>query len=658
MPITVFKFNPLRLEAARKFVHADSSDESHQFHVSMAPLHRQGKKVGKIHFDTKVLQNGSTSAVQADATLMIADEVIRASLLWQAATGNHQIPSCVSDQVLSSTGRKARVTFQAKRLTSVTVTSPPKVLVTSLQYVSTIPDSSATLQNVTVHISDTSAPSNYHYRLYLASGEKLLDDVIDGAESTTLVLNNLQSNVAYKLVVSLSPLFDDFETSTTTFTPQPLDINDLADWDGEKHVLRDSCVIQQGHQLIHGKLHVPKNKTLTVYGNMDSTDTLTVTGTVHIHGQHVTRKEFNVSKNGVYNVHGRSVHKTSDPLKGMTKTTSTETPNKISGYYNIFSGGSSYTQIGVTCINYGSFIIYDGGRYDNLGVLNNFYYINVSGNLNNSGTINNNFYANQETQKTFTTRYGDIHVYGTLMNYNATTANLQNGGKGYLDDDKYIQVSQDGKINNYSPDFAVQGLLKNYPKDGIYANAGSSIDVYGTLDLYAGNINVYSNVLSIITPGVINNKSNITYIDDKQYFGLSYNYQTDDTIYFTIKIDDGSTIYENGIDQDPPNDDTFRINIGDYDDGGLFSHDTHNIQSFIDAYAKKHDNHKTLKLDKTMFGVLTGCHACRVNVLLGTTANIPQPDPRTNDARVYSTSPFIYNAVTSKVVDIFGNVLP
>ena len=302
--------------------------------------------------------------------------------------------------------------------------------------------------------------------------------------------------------------------------------------------------------------------------------------------------------------------------------------------------------------------------------MNNYGTLTIGGTFYNSGTINNNFYAVQTATNTFETSYAKLEIPsyglgGNLVNYNIANANKQNDGNGYLEgtadngSNIYITAKQDGKINNYSPNFTIKGALTNYPENGIYATAGSTINVVNILDIVSGSIKVYSNVLNVVyPPGYINNKSNITYIDDKQYFGLSYNYQTDDTIYFTIKIDDGSTIYENGIDQDPPNDDTFRINIGDYDDGGLFSHDTHNIQSFIDAYAKKHDNHKTLKLDKTMFGVLTGCHACRVNVLLGTTANIPQPDPRTNDARVYSTSPFIYNAVTGNVVDINGNVLP
>jgi hypothetical protein len=226
MPINVFTFNPLRLDAERKFVNADSSDESRQFHVSVAPLRHLGKKVGRIHFDTKVLHNGLKSVVQADATLMInqPEEVIRASLLWQAVKGNHQVPSCVSDQVLSSTGRKARVAFtQAKGMPSVTVTSPPTVLVTTMQYVSTITNSSATLQKATIQISDTTAPSNYYYRLYLvSSGARLLNAILDGAKSTTLVLNELQSNVAYKLVVSISPLFGDYEISTTMLTPQTL----------------------------------------------------------------------------------------------------------------------------------------------------------------------------------------------------------------------------------------------------------------------------------------------------------------------------------------------------------------------------------------------------------------------------------------------------
>jgi hypothetical protein len=647
MPTNVFNFKPHHLEASRKFVHADSSDESHKFHVSVAPLRGQGKKVGKIHFDTKVLQNGSSSVVQADATLMIADEVLRASLLWQANTGNHQVPSCVSDQVLSSTGRKAKVTFQAKRLTSVTVTSPPKVLVTSLQYVSTIPDSSATLQNVTVHISDTSAPSNYYYKLYLASGEQLLDDVIDGAESTTLVLNNLQSNVAYKLVVSLSLVFDDYETSTTTFTPQPLDINDFADWDGEKHVLRESTTIQKGNQLIHGKLHVPKNKTLTVYGNMDSTDTLTVAGTVHIHGQHVTRKEFNVLKNGSYHVHGRAVHK-SELSRDITTTGTTQT---ITGEYTIASGGSTCIGPYITCNIYGTYLISSGGQLDNYGLMETFYYLSVAGKLYNSGTINNNFYE-------VTIYYAQVYIHstGTLTNYTIDRSNSQNGGKGYLESTEngnnvYVKTSQDGRINNYSPNFSINNLLVTYPLEGIYANAGSTINVLDTLNIETGNIVVYTGVINRTSTGSIHNyNSNVIYKNDKQHYGVTYMKQTQTDIFLQINIGTNTALYDNGFDDSMPGN-YLILEIRDYNDNVLNSAG-YNTQAIISSPFSKHDHRKTLTVHKSLLSSFTQPHALRVHV----SALNPSPATATSYSILYSESSFIYN--NGYVVDLNGNVLP
>jgi len=430
------------------------------------------------------------------------------------------------------------------------------------------------------------------------------------------------------------------------------DINDLAYWDGEKHVLRQSSIVHPGQTLTHAKLHVPKDKTLTVHGNMDSTDMLTVEGHVHIHGMHVTRKGFHVLKNGSYHVHGKSRHTASGTTKDMTTTDTTQT---VSGTYEVLSGGSSYTGAGITCNIYGTYKIDSGGRCDNYGVMNNYYYLSVSGNMYNSGFINNNFHVFQSPSSVFAQVY--IHSTGTLVNYNIANANKQNNNNGYFygtasnGNNIYITAKQDGKIYNNSPNFSINGTLTTYPDNGIKALAGSTINVLKYLDITAGDIKIYSNVLNVVSPGSIHNSnSNITYVDDKQYYDLTYMRQTEDSIFFQINIGGGTALYENGFATSRAQ--TLQIlSYDDYIGDPLISHEYDNIQAIISSPATKHDHRKTLTVYKSLFSSFSGVKAYRIYVA----ATHTSPGENSNVlSKLYSASPFIFDRDGSNVVGLNG----
>jgi hypothetical protein len=437
------------------------------------------------------------------------------------------------------------------------------------------------------------------------------------------------------------------------------DINDLADWDGEKHVLRQSSIVHPGQTLTHAKLHVPKDKTLTVHGNMDSTDMLTVEGHVHIHGMHVTRKGFHVLKNGSYHVHGNSRHTASGTTTKDTQTVY----GAVYGKYEVLYGGSSYTASGLTCDIYGTFQIDSGGRYDNYGVINNYYYLSITGSMYNSGIIYNNFNAasNSGQPSVFAQVY--IHSGGTLVNFNKANANKQNNNRGYLfssssEGNTYITAKQDGRIYNNSPNFSINGTLTTYPDNGIEALAGSTINVLKYLDISAGDIKIYSNVLSSESlKNTHNSNSKITYVDDKQYYDLTYMYQTDDTIFFQINIGGGSALYEHGFATSRSQ--TLEILSYDvYDGNPLISHDYDNIKAIISSPATTHDHRKTLSVDKSLFNSLTGIQAYRIFVRA---TNTSPEEPSNVLSKLFSASPFIFDRsmkTKGEVVGLNGVDLP
>ena len=86
--------------------------------------------------------------------------------------------------------------------------------------------------------------------------------------------------------------------------PRPtVQLGDIADFDGEKHVLRANTVIPQGHTLTHAKLHVPHGKTFVNHGRVISTDLFSVEGTAHNFGSHTVQKGVHVLPTGHYHVY-------------------------------------------------------------------------------------------------------------------------------------------------------------------------------------------------------------------------------------------------------------------------------------------------------------------------------------------------------------------
>jgi hypothetical protein len=143
-----------------------------------------------------------------------------------------------------------------------------------------------------------------------------------------------------------------------------IDINDIAYWDGEKHVLRDSVHISIDHTFTHGKLHIPRHKKLHIYGNMLSNDHLIVEGELHIFGSH-SHKKMMILENGIYQVYGTAINSNEPFLKTVISDTESNTSDVINkGIFCVQTNGS-YTNNFTFTNNASSIFEIDGSFINN-----------------------------------------------------------------------------------------------------------------------------------------------------------------------------------------------------------------------------------------------------------------------------------------------------
>jgi hypothetical protein len=186
-----------------------------------------------------------------------------------------------------------------------------------------------------------------------------------------------------------------------------VDIHDIGYWDGEKHVLKKSTHIPLDHSFTHGKLHIPKHKTLTVHGNMESTDHLQIDGLMIVHGNHM-HKKLTISPSGIYQVYGTASNSNEPLLKTITIDDTESNTSDVN--------------------NSGTFLIDQNGSYTN-----NYSFVNNSSALitiNSGGSFinNKNLYFNNDTNNNTS---ATMKLYGTFTNsykfYNTGCIYIYNG---------------------------------------------------------------------------------------------------------------------------------------------------------------------------------------------------------------------------------------
>jgi hypothetical protein len=299
--------------------------------------------------------------------------------------------------------------------------------------------------------------------------------------------------------------------------PPTVQLDDIAEFDGQRHVLRADTVIQKGHTLAHGKLHVPANRTLVNHGTIVSSDALSVEGTVHNFGKHTLQNGVHVLSTGHYHVHHHlEVRPTStprslplDPIDGDdsnsawsvvdgTVTISATGTLENSSLITVSSTGSIVVLGTLVNLNMNASIINNGvlrvaNKFVNFGLVTTRVQALVEGELHNGGTFKTEFYLGS---------YSTTLVSGTMYNYisyeahkllgiNAketytylspisNTTYYANGGDVYVTSGAAVgtDTSSDqsfriqGRLNNYGTVKAYYGC-KIYLDGGTFKNIGT-----------------------------------------------------------------------------------------------------------------------------------------------------------------------------------------
>jgi hypothetical protein len=382
-----------------------------------------------------------------------------------------------------------------------------------------------------------------------------------------------------------------------------IDISDIAYWDGFKHVLKESHIIPPGHTFTHKHLHIPKNKTLTNYGNMHSTDLLTIEGELINYENHLITGGMNILSTGKYTIIGNtklesyteSLLKTLDNTGGdITGPTSRTTDLTLNGALTIESDGtlensatiknySIITVLGTLCNIVDTIEKKENGNITfvlKVGIIDNYFTINVYKSLINFGTVNNYQYLNLISKSNFDNcgeyknlyysnnqTYSTALISGTMNNWNSgntafTYTSPVNNKKYTPTNDADIYIYSGTKDSEGKQYFIINGSLYNYSR--IYLLTGCKLYNNGYLDNHNGIINQWDD--SIINTGStmgIDNAHVNTVFDNNKYYKVTYSDVQDNPTYlnFTLEINNGSDLYLLGI----LNNQNINININNYD---------------------------------------------------------------------------------------------
>jgi hypothetical protein len=353
-------------------------------------------------------------------------------------------------------------------------------------------------------------------------------------------------------------------------------IDDVAEFDGQRHVLLADTVIQEGHLFSHGKLHVPPNKTLVNHGRIVSTDTLTVEGTMHNFGHHTVQNGLHVL--GHYHVHNHLEVKPSTPRSLDPKTSgdnSNSTEAIVNGELTITSSGTLENSAKITVSGTGSINV--EGTLVNLSkdtsIINNGL-ISVSKNFINFGNVTStrdiNVIGVFHNGGIFTADYDESAlnyattlINGTMYNYISYAAHTElginaketytylspisnttyyaNGGEVFISSGAAV-----GTDPNIDQSFRIKGRLNNYGT--VKAYYGCKIYVDGGEFKNTGTLKKGSDSLVLMNNGVYDDNGG-TIINESYKYNITFDkyYLDTEELVFHLEAPKDSGLYNAGL---------------------------------------------------------------------------------------------------------------